>query len=267
VLGQFVFGTAESIGLSLKALLRNTERGDGISKAEHSLIEVGVKIFEDGALVYENGKFGEIPIAGSLELSAQTCPAMGSGQHDRVVVANCGLSSGGTKYFAQEHQLIYTDQKTGKFTHLLYDQRPYRRPTDNASAIIVLAPKMWVSREVNSYLLFANTWDTAEVRDQEQPLVVTILTPSGRILYTEERPQRFNSAWIFDVKKAIHGKLELTDRPQFLNAVVRGGASGYAITSFMKNEKTGNLSLEHSLPPPYYLSGAMENVRREALRL
>ncbi len=267
MLGQFVFGTAASIGLSVKALLRNTERGDGISETDHALIQVGLKIFEDGSLVFEQDRFGEIPIGGSLEISATTCPAVADGKSDRVVLANCSLPNDGTKYFAQEHQLIYTDKKTGKFTHLLYDQRPYRRPTDHASPIVVLAPKMWVGRDVNSYLLFANTWDTAEVRNQEQPLVITVLTPSGKILYTEERRERFNSTWIFDVKKAIRDKFELTDQPLFLNAVVRGGASGYAITAFMKNEKTGNLSLEHSLPPPYYLSGGMESVRREALRL
>ncbi len=268
MLGQFCFPNLQSLNLRLKALLRHTNRAEGVlsEDAGRPPIRVDLRIFEDGELKYINPNYGEIPCNGILEISEDTCPMIIGEKADRVIVARCSMAPENNQFLAQAHQLIYENKPSGHFTSLLYDQMPVQPSTRTPAPIITLAPKMWVSRKMNSFIVFINSWDTTEVREQPEPIRLSILTSEGSLLKSIAHRGHLNSVWTLDVRAVILDRVKLSDEPQFLNIVARGGASTYAVMTFLKSDETGNLALEHTLAPPYYSAGRMDRIRTEALR-
>jgi hypothetical protein len=160
---------------------------------------------------------------------------------------------------------MYENPATGVLDSLLYDQLPLSKPGADPSPIILLAPKVWVGAHVNSFVAFANTTEALEVRQQGRPLTISVMTQAGHIVCSRDFHENENSVLLFDVRRAVRDHLELGPQPVFLTVLARGGASYFAIMAFVKNERTGNFALEHSLSPHYYMSGDQRRVRREAL--
>jgi len=262
MIGQFIFPTCEVAGLRVAAYLRNTPRGVGSQSGD---IGVELQVFQRGELVAHEPDFGTIPFGGVLEVSERTCAALAPVGADRLVVARCRTADGSDSYFAQEHHLSYENHRTGVFDSLLYDQLPLVKPGRRASPIILLAPKAWISADVNSFVAFANVGASAAAEPQAVPLVVSILSTDGEVLSTDTYDEPQNSALLFDVRGALRGKLGNSDAPQLVNVVARGGASMYAIMTFVVNQITGNFALEHSLSPHYYVTEGLARVRTEAL--
>lgn len=261
MIGQFIFPTCEAAGLRTAAYLRNTARGDENSSPD---LRVEVMVFQNGELVLHEPEFGAIPFGGALELSERTCSGLAPSGADRLVVARCRTPDDSDGYFAQEHHLSYENPRTGVFDSLLYDQLPLSKPGRRASPIILLAPKAWVGGDVNSFVAFANVGSSTASSPQGEPLTISVLSTEGAVLCTEVYDEPTNSALLFDVERALQGH-PASETPELLNVVARGGASMYAIMTFVVNRRTGNFALEHSLSPHYYVTEGLARVRDEAL--
>lgn len=262
MIGQFIFPTCEVAGLRVAAYLRNTPRDSASQPVD---IDVELEVFQRGQLVVHEPEFGTIPFGGVLEVSERTCGALAPVGSDRLVVARCRTPDGSDSYFAQEHHLSYENPRTGVFDSLLYDQLPLVKAGRRASPIILLAPKAWVSTDVNSFVAFANVGASATAEPQAEPLVISVLSKTGEVLSTDTYDEPQNSALLFDVRAALRGMLGDSDTPELVNVVARGGASMYAIMTFVVNRATGNFALEHSLSPHYYVTDGLARVRTEAL--
>jgi hypothetical protein len=265
MLGQFIIPAAPE-GLSVKAFLRNAPRnGEPFDSAlRRKGMSVDLRVFRQGRLQYQESTFANVAYNEMQEISSASCPALDGDQSNLLVVARCSLP-GGEGYFGQEHQLIYENSRTGAVGSLLYDQSPVLQPGARTSPIVVLAPKTWVGKSVNSYVAFASTNSGLEAGIQDRPLEITILNQQGGPVYAKRFSLLQNSTFLFDVRRAVSGRMEMSDLPIFLNVVAKGGAGLFAIMTFAVNEASGNFALEHSLPPDYYVSGDRQRVRTEAL--
>ncbi|MGI8509601.1 MAG: hypothetical protein ACR2MQ_09775 [Gemmatimonadaceae bacterium] len=263
MIGQFIFPTCETGHLRVAAYLRNTQR-DGVARPPVD-VSVELQVFEKGRSIAHEPAFGTIPFEGVLEVSERTFPAVGEGACDRLVVARLRTPDDVDGYFAQEHQLTYENPRTGVFDSLLYDQLPIGKPGRRASPIILIAPKAWVGRDVNSLVAFANVGGAVVPTAQGQPLTISVLSSGGEVLSSNVFEEPENSALLFDVRAALRGHLSDAETPKMVNVVARGGASMYAIMTFVINKRTGNFALEHSLSPHYYVTDGLARVRDEAL--
>jgi hypothetical protein len=100
---------------------------------------------------------------------------------------------------------------------------------------------------------------------QARELQIHVLDGSGASLAEETVSLPENSCYVFDVRKGLAGKARLEEDPKLFNVVARGGAASFAVVTFVINEKTGNMAVEHSLSPHYYVSTGLARVRAEAL--
>jgi hypothetical protein len=218
-------------------------------------------------IVFRDERFGQIPLGGALLLSEETCSAMGPSEHERIIVARCSLAGGGDVPFNQEHQLMYHVRATGVFDSLLYDQFPVAAPSEKKppSPIVLIAPKVWVGRDHTSFVTFSNTSGGLELRQQAVPLTISVLSGNGRVVATRQVTENENSTLVVDARAMIEGHVPLRADPELFTVVARGGASFYAIVTFVQNTVTGNFAVEHSLSPHYYMNGDMGRMRREAL--
>ena len=132
---------------------------------------------------------------------------------------------------------------------------------------MLLAPKVWIGRHTNAFVAFANTNAQLESHEQSRPMHIQVVDQQGRVVYAGDHSKPENSTLLFDVRTAIEGRIALADEPVFFTVVAKGGASHYAIMTFIVNEATGNFALEHSLSPHYYMTGDQARVRQEALVL
>ena len=262
MIGQFIFPTCEAAALSVAAYLRNTPRDTTSQPVD---ISVELLVFQQGQLIVHEADFGHIPFGGVLEVSERTCASLSPVGTERLVVARCRTPDASDSYFAQEHHLSYENARTGVFDSLLYDQLPLVKPGRRASPIVLLAPKAWISADVNSYVAFSNVGASEEVVSQAEPLVVSVLATSGEVLCTQTYDEPQNSVLLFDVRAALAGRRCHSGRPELVNVVARGGSSMYAIMTFVINQATGNFALEHSLSPHYYVTEGLPRVRAEAL--
>jgi hypothetical protein len=131
----------------------------------------------------------------------------------------------------------------------------------------MLAPKAWVSRDVNTLISFSSASPFQQTVREAVPLEITVLSPSGETVGALSHVKKANSCWILDIRDLVRDKDLLADSPSFFTVTARGGAGMYAIMTFVINDATGSFALEHSLPPHYYMNGNARRVRREAAQL
>jgi hypothetical protein len=266
MLGQFVFPTLPSLGLGLRCIFRNTPRGEigGIpfNHVDHQM-EVSIKGYREGVCIFEDPRPIIVPYGGFYELNHDNCLNPDLFDLNSLVVAECKVGGQDRVYFPQEHQLIYTNIKTGTWTSLLYDQVPIPSSIVPGSPTILIAPKIWVSNNVNTHIIFSNASDLSANNANE--ITLSILTQDGKIIHTERKPEKYNNLWVYDVRKAVEKKIKICETPLHLTLVARGGTSRYIIASLIQNQETGSMALEHSLSPHYYFSGDRQRVRNEAL--
>ncbi|MCB1509848.1 MAG: methyltransferase domain-containing protein [Hyphomicrobiaceae bacterium] len=265
--GQFIIPSCAEGGARIRAYLRNTVRlGEGFPvELRKDGMLVDLRVFRDGALIHHDPVFARIPIDGVQEISEATCPALEGDQAGLLVVARCSLPTDGPTYFGQEHLLSYVHAKSGNVASVLYDQLPILTENKPFSPIVLLGPKALVGRKHNTFTVFASTNSSMREGAQARPMEVSVLDQAGKVIATESIQIAENGAHSFDVRAAIEGKVEIGDTPVLYNVVARGGAASYAIVTFVVNEETGNMALEHSLSPHYYVSGNLAAVRKDAL--
>jgi len=264
MLGQFVIPTLHSLGLNVRGILRNTPRGiwDPKPLGQKDLeTEVSIQIYHQGKAVLGEAKKVTIPYGGFYEISSENFPALNEPE-EQLIIARCKL---GDKpgYFPQEHQMLYLDKNKPNWASLIFDQIPVLTNNSPSAPIILIAPKIWVSQSINTYVIFSFVSDLPS--NQAGKMVLNVITQSGEIIHTETKPEKYNDIWIFDSRAAVEGKLKLTDEPLCLNVTARGGTGSQVIFTCIRNDKTGSIALEHSLSPHYYFSGDRNRVRNEAL--
>lgn len=265
--GQFIFATCIEAGLEVTAQLRNSIRrfDDVRPESRHNGMTIEVSVFEEGMLVFEDDQFANIGIEEVCEVSKTTCPALVPEvcSAERVVVTQCSLKDNSTSFY-QEHQLFYENPHTGFFSCLLYDQWPLPVLSKVASPIVLLAPKLWLSSQLNTLVCFASTSTSRRVEAEEVPLEISVLSQDGGLVYRQSHEKKRNSTWVFNARQRIGHLFNLGQKPLFFTLAARGGSGSYAITTFIVNEQSGCFALEHSLPPFYYMDGDRARVRREA---
>ncbi len=267
MIGQFIFPTLKTLGLNTQAVLRNTSRQMSSSSniAINDDIKVHFKCYAQGQLAFESQSLLKIPFASKLILDESNCPALKNDGVDYLIQVKCTQKDDTPQYFPQEHQLIYTDTKTGIWTSLLYDQLPFLPPGATSAPIVLIAPKIWISEQINTFVIFSNSKDSEGKNSTQSNIHLDVMSLDGKILHSATHLEKQNDNWIFDVKNALKNKIKAVHQPEHLTVVARGGASNYVITTLIKNERAGTYALEHSLSPHYYFNGDRTRVRKEAL--
>jgi len=266
--GQFIFSTCNRADVALTALLRNTIRDEGAAAgaAAQQDMQVDLRVFHAGVLEYERTDFVTIPLQGFAEVSPRTCPILGDSTREFLLLARCrrGDADG---YFPQEHQVIYEGRQDGRTTSLLYDQMPVVGAMPKANSILLLAPKVWVSTDIDTFITLANVGSYASGSSAGSRWRIDFLAQSGETIHSLSAQLIQNGSHVIDVKEALGGRLELTGEPRMLTVVARGETAQCAILTFVRNRRTRALALEHSLSPHYYLNGDFARVRKEAFML
>ncbi len=261
--GQFVFATAHGAGLGVRALLRNTVRGAQAGQAAGIAdMQVGLKVWHQGAVVDERPAFATIAPGGFVELSQSSCPVLADRSRDYLVSAHCRRGPE-DQYFAQEHQLVY--EGGNRTTSLLYDQLPIPQGKIRVNSILLLAPKVWVGGSLDTYICIADIGATGGVERSRWNFEV--FGQDGARLHTFAREFAVNGAYVIDMKRELAATDAVSGPPRLLTVTARGETVGAAILTFVRNLETQALALEHSLSPHYYMNGDFARVRREAFVL
>ncbi|RZJ77008.1 MAG: hypothetical protein EOO45_00135 [Flavobacterium sp.] len=270
--GQYIFGTCRKGGFSARAYLRNTARdGDRAESKTSSSLKVALNIYCKGVVVYSNDNYAEIKHQGYLQIDESEFESHFKTGEEYLFVAICSRDIvTGSSYLPQEHQLIYTDLTSRKFSSVLYDQMPMTQPNKVPPAIIVLAPKVWISDKLNTYLVLNGSGGTPtpEICHPSKPLEIMFFQTNGKIVKTVDLNSTGGSTTIIDVKDVLRGVGEqFSETPSFYTIFGRGGSSSFSIITILKNEFTGGSASEHTLAPSYYFSGDRVRVREEVLNV
>jgi hypothetical protein len=266
--GQFIFSTCNRASVNLTALLRNTAREsiDGAAGTAKSDMRVSLNVFHAGALEYECADFATVPADGFAEVSARTCPILKDDTRELLLLARCQRGQG-DGYFPQEHQVIYESRQDGRTTSLLYDQLPVLSGTPKTNSILLLAPKVWISVDIDTFITLANVGSYANGRSTGSSWRIDFLAQSGEMIHSVSADLVQNGSHVIDVKESLAGRLDLTGEPRMLTVVARGETAMCVILTFVRNHRTRALALEHSLSPHYYMNGDFARVRKEAFML
>jgi hypothetical protein len=248
--------------------LRNTSRDDGggAVRAGQPDMQVDLNVFHAGLLEYQCQDFATVPADGFAEVSARTCPILKDSTREFLLLALCrrGQDDG---YFPQEHQVIYESRPDGRTTSLLYDQMPVPSGTPKTNSILLLAPKVWISADIDTFITLANVGSYASGRSAGSRWQMDFLAQNGELIHSVSANLIQNGSHVIGVKESLAGRLELTDEPHMLTVVARGETALCAILTFVRNHRTRALALEHSLSPHYYMNGDFARVRKEAFML
>ena len=264
--GQFIFPTCKRAGLNVSTIFKNTARDKSFDGGKLELMDmhISLKIYKEGDIIYEYEDFAVVKEDEFFELSEMNCPIIAECEGELLVIASC-MRGENNEYFPQEHQLIFQSRNgITKNVSVLYDQLPISNTVARTNTILLLAPKVWISNEVNTFICFANSNSTDNSTKVKRNCIIHFLKQDGKILHTLEFNIYDNDTFILDIKNSLKGLIELNDRLQFVNVVARVNFVSCVIFTIIKNDKTGALAVEHSLSPHYYMNGDFSKVRSEA---
>lgn len=259
MIGQFIFHTNNLAGLKMKAILKNKQSNSPQSFQQD--LEVSLQVFCQGSLISNVEKFCTIEPEGYFQITEDNCELLADRQKEYMLVAHCKKGDE-LEYFPQEHQVLFSVRDHFQETSLVYDQLPAF--VTKPKTILLLAPKVWISVNVNTVISFANSNDLAINSSNTSPWKIDFLAQDGKIIRTIQRDFKQNDVYLLDVKAELLGYVKIRDSLQMISVVARGISVGCVILTFIKNEKTGALALEHSLSPHYYMNGDFDRVRAEA---
>jgi hypothetical protein len=226
---------------------------------------VELRAYRRGELVYENAEAGTVAPSGSLLLRERDfLKDVGvSSDPEEEVTFIAGLHRGSSAFFSQEHHLSYLHRAGGVQAHLLYDQQPLKAAGATAAPVVLMMPKIWIGAHVNTYLLASNAALSPSPKQHSAPVQFSVLDGEGRTVCEWQHTFFYNHAMAFDLRRRIAQHRPLTEAPQFFNLVGRGGSSTFVFFAVIRNTKSNHFAIEHSLPPLYYMDGAMAAVRAQ----
>ncbi len=267
--GWFQAPTCGSLGLSLEMRMRNTARqlGSGESKEARAWLRIDLRAYRRGELVYSNADFGRVPAGGTLAVREADFPISRGSEADPedelLLVARTHAEGAKETFFSQEHQLVYLHWPSGAQAHLLYDQQPARPRSAPAAPIVFMMPKIWLGPQLNTYVIVCNAWDAEAPQRQTEPVKFSLLDERGGEVCAWEHRFFYNEAKAFDLGRRSAGIAAALTEPRFFNLVGRGGAGSFVLFAVIRNTKSNHFAIEHSLPPLYYMDGAIGPVRAQ----
>ncbi|RYZ89722.1 MAG: hypothetical protein EOP04_06045 [Proteobacteria bacterium] len=265
--GAFIFGTCRNGGMSVSCVLRNTSRGDGGQmNDEVPTMYVGISIYQSGQLVFENLNYGEISSNGYLLVNESDFALGPSGFDEFLLVAICSReTSDEAKYFPQEHQVKYRNDKSKKICTVLYDQIPVPISGKTNPAIVIMAPKVWIGQDTNTFLLFNGLASSSHLTT-DQALELFVFSSDGKVIAKTNILKTVNATNSIDLRDVLERSgVKIDSQGKYYTVFGRGGAATYSILTILKNEKSGNLATEHTLSPHYYMSGDRALMRNDVI--
>ena len=227
---------------------------------------VGLKIFDNGTLVLKKDNFCKIYYNETSEFSSHKYKEFSNQEKstNRLFVIYCSINSNKQGYFRMDGQVTYTDKDRQKFATVLYDTIPVPSERSIKSPFVLLDHKVWLSKDINTYVLLMNNIVDLN-QNKKNYFTLSIFDEEGQLLKTKEIKGKFKSSITINVKELLKDDIKLNNNLIYLNLVAKGLSSPTAILTYTKNFKTGNLSVEHSLPPYYYMRGKIFDIRKTSL--
>ena len=232
-------------------------------------MSIDVSILSKGEIIYAVENYASLALGESLKVHQSDFDILNNSNiYEFTFVFNCYFKNNKT-FIPQEHQVMYTDNKHHKYATVLYDQFPDipNLPSNDKKIhpIILMAPKIWVSTNINTYVLLSCINEDALDAKKTYPFKVDILNEQGEILVTKNL-NSYNENTVIDVKALLNNTIVLSQEVTFFTLVAKGGGNGSTvINTLIQNTKTSSLALEHSLYPAYYSSGNRGRIRKDAL--
>jgi hypothetical protein len=258
--GQFIYATSRAAGLIVNAIIRNTSRILD-SSAEQSDMHIELFIFQNGKQIYQNTSYSVIKHGAFLEINEKDLPL--NANHEGLIIVRCSRGSE-DGYFPQEHQLNYEPiESPSKVASVVYDQLPViLSESAKPRSILLLASKVWLSSTLNTYISFAN--QTPFLTTTNVGWDISIFDCSGSLVKKIHLSSSENDVYILSVKDILKKTVPFSNNKEMYTLVARGEVISSVLLTFLKNELTGNIAIEHSLSPHYYMDGDFSKVRKEA---
>jgi hypothetical protein len=128
-----------------------------------------------------------------------------------------------------------------------------------------LASKVWLNSKLNTYISFANS--TPNLFGENISWDISLFDCLGNLVQEIQLTTPVNDAHLLSVKDLLKKTVSLSNTMELYTLVARGEAISAVLLTFLKNEATGNIAVEHSLSPHYYINGDFSRVRNEAFIL
>ncbi|EQA46796.1 hypothetical protein LEP1GSC050_0883 [Leptospira broomii serovar Hurstbridge str. 5399] len=265
--GLFLAACCRSLDFEVEVLLRNTLRNpfDPLAGEKKKGISYGLEIFDiNGNSLFSNPKYGNIPFNSFSSVKPTDALDGENAKKAELMVVIPEILTEPNVWFEQEHEIVYSNKMTKSLPAVIYDQLPLRF-VDEYPPIILLNHKIYVSKDLNSFVVLANYRGSKNRSESPQNMELSFFNGSGALLLRKTVSIPYNSTFYINVKSEIGSLIELSDSPILLTLTARGGNSLFAIETITINEKTKNAALEHSLAPVYFVSQSMKEVRSRAL--
>lgn len=251
----------------MKAIIRNTLRrnSDEERRIRQFGMQVDLEFFCDGKSLLKAENYRTLQLNEWLVLDEDAFSEIKSVQGAEVlIVATSTLDKATKGFFSQEHQVTYTNEKTGFSSTLLYDQLPILATGKTPNPIVLLAPKCWVGKGLDTYVVFANSIPGLP-GPEIQTITFYIINDLGEIVATHQETIKSNGVFVYSLREKLPPHLLSDTEVKFYSVSASGGQSSITISTFVVNQASGCFALEHSLSPHYYLSGDLRKIRSEAL--
>ncbi|EPG75819.1 hypothetical protein LEP1GSC058_0795 [Leptospira fainei serovar Hurstbridge str. BUT 6] len=265
--GLFLAACCHRLDFEVEIILRNTLRNplDPLATEKRKGITYALEIFDiNGNSLFSNPKYGNIPFNSFSRVQPSDALDVEEAKKAELMVIIPEIVTEPNVWFEQEHEIVYSNKTTKSLPAVIYDQLPLRF-VEEYPPIILLNHKIYVSKDLNSFVVLANYRGLKNRSESPQNMELSFFDNSGALLLRKTVSIPYNSTFYIDVKAEIGSKIALSDSPVLLTLTARGGNSLFAIETITINEKTKNAALEHSLAPVYFVSQSMKEVRSRAL--
>lgn len=157
---------------------------------------------------------------------------------------------------AQDHFVEHYDPDSGYSSGVLYQVGPLNdRRAFPSSSLLVQAPKVFVRGEESTWMQFLYDSSDRELR-REARIRCFLSAESGEILGSWEERIDAHGFRRVDIREALRGlglrPEEATNRHGFLHFQAYCRDAAFITHTVNRNEKSGALAVEHTLPPIYY---------------
>ncbi len=263
--GQFIYGTLRGANLRVTAILRNTVRDASDIEQAHTMF-VGLSIFSKGELIHQDDHFCIIEENQFVTVDERDLPLLGYSEDEYLILFQCKRGEGDS-YFPQEHQLNYeVINADSKECTVIYDQLPIISVGSvNPRPILLLAPKLWMSKYINTFVSFTNT--SPKRTEEGVSWEMMILDTNGVVIKKAHIKSADSDAFTLNLREFLKDCYEFSDDLKMFTFLARANTVSSTLLTFIKNEISGNISVEHSLSPHYYINGDFSRVRDEAFKI
>jgi len=248
-------------------ILNNSARNsdtEEIRKIKHSGMTIDLTVFSQGEIIYSKKEYASLSMDESIHLKHNDFDSLfNTTSQEFTLVFNCYFKKS-ELFIPQEHQVLYSTSNK-KYATILYDQFPNIVNLPKINPIVLLAPKIWLSTTINTYILITSINENNLDPSQRYPFKIHILNEEGNIILTCNI-DAYNRSVLLDIKALLSKKVSIDEKISFFTLVAKGGGNGATVIStLIQNLETNSLALEHSLNPGYYSSGNRTKIRKDAL--